>query len=127
MSPSRLAEIREPVDVVFVRQLCTLSPYQMRRHISAELKKVALRLAIVKGFKYKKIWKITGISEQSIQRLVTLHRHTGYVARKRTVDGRPRILNGFELSVSGIYCVLINFECVGSFLRAVLNNSWTCC
>ena len=87
---------------IFDRQLSNLPPYQMRRHISAELKKVALRLAVVKGYKYKKIRKITGISERSIQRLVALHRHTGVVVRKRMVDGRPRILNGFELSVSGI-------------------------
>jgi transposase len=71
----------------------------MRQHISVELKKVALRLAVVKGYKYKEIRKITGISEQSTEHLCALYQHTGDVVRRRTVDGRPRVLNGFELSV----------------------------
>ena len=64
----------------------------MQQHISAELKKVALRLAVVKEYKYKKIWAITGISERTTQRLRALYHGTGDVIQKRTVDGRPRIL-----------------------------------
>jgi transposase len=60
---------------------------------------MALRLAVVKGYKHKKIRSITGISERTMRRLCALHRRTGDVVQKRTVDGRPRILNGFELSV----------------------------
>ena len=85
-----------------------LSPLlAMRRHISVELKKVALRLALVKGYKYKKIRKIMRISERSTRCLCALYQHTGDVVRRRVVDGRPRVLNGFELSVSGIYLNLV--------------------
>ena len=72
-----------------------------------ELKKVALHLALVKGYKYKKIRKITGISERSTRCLCALYQHTGDVVQRRVVDGRPRVLNGFELSVSGIYLILV--------------------
>ena len=44
------------------------------RHISAELKRVALHLAVVKGYKYKKIQRITGISERKTQCVQALHR-----------------------------------------------------
>ena len=69
----------------------------MRRHISAELK-VALRLAVVKGYKYKKI-RNHGNQRENTQRLRALHYGTGDVIQKRTVDCRPRILNGFDISV----------------------------
>jgi hypothetical protein len=39
-------------------------PTITRQHISAELKKVALHLAVVREYKYKKTQKITGISER---------------------------------------------------------------
>jgi transposase len=96
----------------------------MRRHISAELKKVALRLAVVRGYKYKKIRKITGISERTTQRVRALHRRTGDVVQRRTVNGRPRILNGFEISVGDLVLrheLILNY--VGSFLKVVSNNS----
>ena len=38
---------------------------------------MTLCLAVVKGYKYKKIQRITGVSERSIQHLVALHQHTG--------------------------------------------------
>jgi hypothetical protein len=99
----------------------------MRRHISAELKKVALRLAVVKGYKYKKIRRIPEISEiskRTTQRLRALHRHTGDVVQRRTVDGRPRILNGFEISVDDLdlhHGLLLKL--FGSLLKVALNNS----
>jgi len=48
----------------------------MRWHISVELKKMALHLAIVKGYKYKKIQSITGISERTTQCIWALHPHS---------------------------------------------------
>ena len=63
----------------------------MRRHISADIKKLALHLALVRGYKYKKIQEITGISERSIGHIRSLHRRTEAVIRKRIVDGQPRI------------------------------------
>ena len=57
-----------------------LSPLlAMRQHISVELKTVTLCLALVKEYKYKKIWKITGISKRSTWRLCALYQHTGDV------------------------------------------------
>ena len=63
LSPFWLAEIEPSIG----------SPHHVRRHISAELKKVALHLAVVKGYKYKKIRRITWISERTTQCVQALH------------------------------------------------------
>jgi hypothetical protein len=83
-----------------------------------------LRLAVVRGYKYKKIRKITGISEGTTQHVRALHRRTGdavvTLVQRRTVDGRPRILNWFEISVDDLVLpheLILNN--VGSFLRVV--------
>ena len=71
----------------------------MRRYISADIKKLALRLALVHGYKYKKIRHLTGVSERTIMRIRALHRRIGDVVNTRGVNGRPRSLNGYEASV----------------------------
>jgi transposase len=71
----------------------------MRRHIPPEIKRLVLRLAIIRKYPYKKILRITGVGARSIMRIRSLYRRTGNVVAKRIVDGRPRILNGFEVSV----------------------------
>jgi len=99
----------------------------MRRHISVELKRVALRLALVRRYKYKRIRQITGISERTTQRIRALYRDIGDVARRRMVNGRPRILNGFEISVADFvlhHKLILNNA--ASFSKAVLNNSQIC-
>ena len=68
----------------------------MRRHISAKFKKVELRLAVVKGYKYKNIRKIVGMSERTTQHLCALRWHPEDMARKGMVNDRPRILNGLR-------------------------------
>jgi len=73
----------------------------MRRHISVETKRLILRLAVVNGYRYKKIKDITGVSIRTIdhlERLRTWHRRIGDVVYRRAVDGQPRLLNGLELS-----------------------------
>ena len=70
----------------------------MRRHICGT-QEGGIAPCNRKRYKYKKIRRT--ISERTTQRLRVLHRHTGDVVQKRTVDGRPRILNGFEISVDG--------------------------
>jgi hypothetical protein len=87
-----------------------------------------LRLAVVRGYKYKKIRKIPGISERTTQCVRALHQRAAdaYVGQRRTVvlDGRPRILNGFEISVDDLVLhseLILNY--VGSFLKVVSNNS----
>ena len=72
----------------------------MRRYIPPEIKRLALKLAIVRKYRYKKIFRITGVSVRSIKRIRALYRRTGDVVARRIVDGRPRILNGFEASVN---------------------------
>jgi hypothetical protein len=71
--PGQLAEIEQSI-------ITTRLTIFMRQHISAELKKVALRLAVVRGYKYKKIRKITGISERTTQHVQALHWCMGDVA-----------------------------------------------
>ena len=41
--------------------------------------RLVLRLAVVRGFKYKKIREITSVSERTIKRICALHRRTGGV------------------------------------------------
>jgi len=74
----------------------------MRRHIPIALKELVLKLVLVRNYKYKKIQRITGVSVRTIKRLRSLYRRTGEVVQKRVVDGRPRVLNGFEASVRHI-------------------------
>ena len=53
----------------------------------------------MRNYTYKKIRQITGVSVRTIKRLRSLYRRTGDIIQKRVVDGRPRVLNGFEASV----------------------------
>ena len=64
----------------------------MRRYIPPEIKRLALKLAIVRKYRYKKIFRITGVSVRSIKRIRPLYQCTGDVVARRIVDGRPRIL-----------------------------------
>jgi hypothetical protein len=100
----------------------------MRRHISVEIKRQVLRLAVVRGYKYKRIRELTGVSERTTKRICALHRRIGDVVKKRTVDGGPRLLNGFHISVSRTFATRSGHaNAKSSFLRAVLNDSPTCC
>jgi hypothetical protein len=71
-----------------------MSCLTMRRHISAEIKRQVLRLAVVRSYKYKKVRELTGVSERTTKRLCALHQRIGDVVKKRTVDGGPHLLNG---------------------------------
>ena len=58
------------------------------RHISAELKVAFnLRLAVVRGYKYKKIRKITGISERTTQCVRALHQRAAGICRTKEDSG----------------------------------------
>ena len=72
----------------------------MRRHISTDIKRLVLRLATVREYKYKKMREISGVSERTTKRICALHRRTGDVVKKRIIDGGPRLLNGFHISVN---------------------------
>ena len=103
----------------------------MRQHISSDIKRLVLRLATVHGYKYKKICEISGVSERTTKHICALHRRTGDVVKKRVIDGGPRLLNGFHISVNQLLLlqVLDNiiFNARGSFSRVVLNDNLTCC
>ena len=78
-------------------------------HISVDFKKLVLRLAVVRGYKYKKIRKITGVSERSIGRdsvASSSSMDREMLCRKSIIvdafDGRPRIMNGFEVVVFAV-------------------------
>ena len=102
----------------------------MRRHISRDIKRLVLRLATVRGYKYKKIREISGVSERTTKRICALYRQTGDVVKKRTIDGGPRLLNGFHISVNQLLLLqvldTVIFDARGSFSRVVLNDNRTC-
>ena len=79
---------------------CCKTTITMRRHISTDIKRLVLRLATVRGYKYKKIHEISGVSVRTTKRICALHRQTGDVVKKRIIDGGPRLLNGFHISVN---------------------------
>jgi hypothetical protein len=66
---------------------------------------------VVHGCKYKEIHKITGVSVPTIKRIRALHRRTGYVVKKRVIDGGPRLLNGFHISAS-TFSTSVPFRCL---------------
>jgi hypothetical protein len=103
----------------------------MRQHISRDIKWLVLRLATVRGYKYKKIHEISGVSERTTKHICALYWQTGDVVKKRTIDGGPRLLNGFHISDIGKSVTFATNSCIvnarGSFSRVVLNNNLTCC
>ncbi|KAI0751724.1 hypothetical protein C8Q80DRAFT_1097873 [Daedaleopsis nitida] len=68
----------------------------MRRHISKELKELALGLSLHHRMPDKAIKSITGISMQTLKRLRQTYRQTGDVVRIPVIAGRPRALNGLD-------------------------------
>jgi hypothetical protein len=63
---------------------------------------VALRLAVVRGYEYKKSERSLGSVRErpSVHELfIGTRENRGDVVQLRIVDGQPRILNGFEISV----------------------------
>ena len=67
----------------------------VRRHISDELKEMALSMSF-QGLPDSEVHELTGISIQSLKRLRSIHRCTGEVSRKALVPGRPRDLNSMQ-------------------------------
>ena len=90
----------------------------MGRHISEDTKMQALRLSLVLGFKDKKIREITRVSEWTIKRVRSLYRRTGCVVQKKDIDGRPRSLNGFHISV----CIFFSFMTIMAALVIKVNG-----
>ncbi|KAI0738959.1 hypothetical protein C8Q80DRAFT_1112748 [Daedaleopsis nitida] len=68
----------------------------MRRHISRELKELALRLSLHHRMSDKAIKSITGISIRTIKRLRQTYRQTGDLVRIPVSNGRPRALDGLD-------------------------------
>ena len=75
-------------------------------HISPDAKRVVLWMALVNGMKYSEIQKLTTVSERATSCLCNLYRRMGHVIRKQYADGRPRMLNGFEASVTMIISIV---------------------
>ncbi|KAF8225460.1 hypothetical protein L208DRAFT_1408430 [Tricholoma matsutake] len=46
-----------------------------------------------------KISRVTGVSERTVNRVLSLSRRTGSVARKPFPEGRPRVLNALDIAV----------------------------
>ncbi|KAI0746405.1 Homeodomain-like protein [Daedaleopsis nitida] len=68
----------------------------MRRHISRELKELALRLSLHHRMSDKAIKSITGISIRTIKRLRQTYRQTGDLGWIPVSNGRPRALDGLD-------------------------------
>ena len=70
----------------------------VRRHISDELKEMALSMSL-QGLSDSDIREFTGISERSLKRLRSTYRAIGAVSRKPLETGRPRVLTVMEVKV----------------------------
>ena len=67
----------------------------VRRHISDELKEMALSMSF-QGLPDSEVHELTGISIRSLKRLRSTHRRTGEVSRKPLTPGRPRDLTSMQ-------------------------------
>jgi transposase len=74
----------------------------VRRHISDELKEVALSMS-AQGLSGSDICKSIGISERTLRRLRNTYKHTGEVSRKQVVSGRFRMLTSMEAKAFILY------------------------
>jgi transposase len=74
----------------------------VRRHISDDLKEMALAMSL-QGLGDSEIRQYTGISERSLTRLRHKHRNTGAVSAKPNDGGRPRMLTSMEVKVSCVF------------------------
>ena len=72
----------------------------MRRHITQELKDIALHMSLNEKVSDRNIRRYTGISERAMKRLRKTFRETGETVRKPAFPGRPRILDGLDAHVS---------------------------
>ncbi|KAJ3510040.1 hypothetical protein NLJ89_g4895 [Agrocybe chaxingu] len=73
-------------------------PYSiaMRRYISKEEKKIALRMSVESHLNDEEIAEYTGIRPRTMRRLRQQYRETGEIERKPVVSGRPRLLNALD-------------------------------
>ena len=72
----------------------------MRRHITQELKDIALHMSLNEKVSDRNIRRYTGISERAMKRLRKTFRETGETVRKPAFPGRPHILDGLDAHVS---------------------------
>jgi transposase len=71
----------------------------VRRHISTELKELALSMSL-QGLRDSEIHEYTGISVRSIKRFRSLHRRTGNVVAPPPINtGRPCMLTVIQIMV----------------------------
>jgi hypothetical protein len=76
-------------------------PNMVGRHISDELKEMALSMSL-QGLRDSEVHEYTGISVRSLKRLRSTHRITGEVSRKNVAPGRPRALTSMQRKVRSI-------------------------
>ncbi|KAI0685877.1 hypothetical protein C8T65DRAFT_556021, partial [Cerioporus squamosus] len=67
-----------------------------RRHISTEVKAIALCMSLECNLPDKKVKKYTGISICSLKRLRATFRQTGELVRIPVCPGRPRLLDALD-------------------------------
>jgi hypothetical protein len=79
----------------------------VRRHISGEVKKLALSMYF-QGLNDREVRGLTGISERSLKRLRNTFRNTGGVLR--VSPGRFRMLTAMEVKVRGTLLSIVSFS-----------------
>ena len=72
----------------------------MRRHISKEMKEMALQMSLESGLGDIEIAEYTGIRPRTLRRIRKLFRETGEIENKPVVSGRPRLLDLLDATVS---------------------------
>ncbi|KAI0076416.1 hypothetical protein K474DRAFT_1594745 [Panus rudis PR-1116 ss-1] len=73
-----------------------------RRHIPKEHKELALNLLRREHLPQKLVSRYTNISVRALKRLLHTYRKTGSVIRTPVCNGRPRILDIFEILIACI-------------------------
>ena len=78
----------------------------VRRHISSDLKEMALSMSL-QGLRDSDVREFTGISVRSLTRLRSTFRRTGDVLPPPLIDpGRPRILTAIQVKVSSLQHII---------------------
>ena len=97
-----------------------------RRHISQEIKEVALKMS-QEGLSDKQIEQVLGISGCTMRQLRAMHLETSGVVLIPACQGRPRALDGLDARV-GLFPLFLhcNTNHFPSFSKAAYSTSPTC-
>jgi hypothetical protein len=111
----------------FLACLCSSLPPMVRRHISDDVKEVALSMSL-RGIPDSDIRKLTGVSECSLKWLQSMYRRKNTVSASPLAPGRPRVLTPTQVKVCHMFSKdrIFSYD-FSSFFAIALSASPTPC